>query len=235
MAPTYDADTEIVTVGLHPPGKTEVHIMVLLLAFKNSEEAARAALQPAEDTAPAGAVEQWFGKATSLAQEYDDQHAANPNGHRYCVDNCYVADGADVVSVLEAAFTTLPSRRSFSLWYAMAPGSRRTAAAMPDMALSMQTDHYFATYAIWEDAADDERNRGWVRDTLRAVERHGSGAYLGDADFQVRPTKFWETAQGRRLMQIRRQRDPHGRIAGFLDDGDRSGTKGLANVQEWKL
>ncbi|EFX03505.1 oxidoreductase [Grosmannia clavigera kw1407] len=224
LAPTYDVDTEIVMVGKYTPGQTEVNMMVLLLAFKNSEAEARAALQTAEVSAPAGPTDRWFCKATSLAQEYDDQQAANPMGHRYCVDNCYVADGADVVSVLEDAFTKLPSRRSFSLWYSMAPGSQRDAGSMDDMALSMQTDHYFATYTIWEDAADDELNCRWVNDTLQAIGRHAVGSYLGDADFQVRQTQFWEAQKGHRLMQIRRDRDRFGR----------SGTKGLANVHEWK-
>ncbi|RYP00592.1 hypothetical protein DL764_006466 [Monosporascus ibericus] len=232
----YDEGTEIVAVASYPPGRSEIHVMVLLVTFKNSEKEARAALQPAEESAPPGHVDTWFCRETSFSKEYDDQHAANPLAHRYCVDNCYVRNDADVVSVLEDAFTTLPSRKSFSLWYSMAPCSRRSAekGTMDDMALSMQSDHYFAAYTVWEDEADDSRCQGWVKEICREMERFSEGSYLGDADFQVRRTMFWETEQGRKLMKIRRDWDPDGRIAGYLDDGDKSGTEGLTNVHEWK-
>jgi hypothetical protein len=67
------------------------------------------------------------------------------------------------------------------------------------------------------------------------VERHSVGAYLGDSDFQVRQTRFWGEEQGQRLMKIRRERDPHGRICGFLDEGDRAGVDGLKNEHHWLL
>ncbi|KAK4234685.1 hypothetical protein C8A03DRAFT_37521 [Achaetomium macrosporum] len=236
VAPIYDESTEIVAVASYPAGLSDVHVMVLLVTFKNSAEEALAALQPAEDTAPPGCVQRWFCRETSLAKEYDDQHAANPMSYRYCTDNCYVKNDADVVSVLEDAFTSLPSRKSFSLWYSMAPGSRRSveAGTMQDMALSMQTDHYFATYSIWEDEADDAKCRDWVANIFKRVERHSEGSYLGDADFQVRRTRFWQDEQGKKLMRIRKEWDPHGRIAGYLDVGDKSGAEGLENVHEWE-
>lgn len=199
--------------------------------MKMGEEEARAALQPAHDSAPPGHVLSWFCKETSLPQEYDDQHAANPNGHRYAVDNGYVNNDADVVSVLEKAFTTLPSEKSFTLWYAMNPASRFTVAdgRLKDMALSMQTDHYFATYSIWEDDSDDDLCQSWVKGIFSELDPHLAGSYLGDADFQVRNTKFWEDEQGKRLMQIRRTWDPRGVVAGYLDKDDKSGVVGLVN------
>ena len=209
--------------------------MVLLLTFKHSEAEARAALRPAEDLAPAAYIDKWFCKDTSLAQQYDDQHRANPVGHRYSVDNCYLRNDADVVSVMEAAFTTLPSKKSFTLWYAMSPCSSRSAqdGTMKDMALSMQTDHYFSTYCIWEDESEDQRCQSWVRNIFKEAEKHSHGAYLGDSDFQVRRTRFWEEEQGQKLMDIRKKWDPSGVVAGFLDNGDRSGIEGLRNVHEW--
>ena len=194
-------------------------------------------MEPAQESAPPGYVHSWFLKETSLAQEYHEQQSANPEGHRYCVDNCYIRNDADVASVLEDAFTSLPSRKTFSLWYSMAPGSRRTAedGTMKDMALSMQTDHYFATYAIWEDESDDARCQAWVRGIFKEAEKHSEGAYLGDADFQVRKTRFWGRKQGRILMDIRKRWDPHGVVVGYLDAGDKSGIKGLENVHEWEV
>jgi hypothetical protein len=205
--------------------------MVLLVTFKDSEEAAKEALQPAEDSHPPGPLVHWFMKETSLDCEYNDQAAANPSGHRYCAENAYINNDADVSAVLEKAFCTLPSKKAFTLWYSMDPCSRRK---LPDMALSMQTDHYLALYTVWEEEKDDQRCQAWVRGIMGDVEKHSQGAYLGDSDFQVRRTKFWGDEEGKKLMEIRRKWDPEGRICGYLDKGDKSGVQGLANVHEWK-
>ncbi|CAK7234552.1 hypothetical protein SEUCBS140593_008982 [Sporothrix eucalyptigena] len=230
LAEDYDQDTEIVAVSSFPGGGDELRVMVLLVTFKNSEEEARKALQVAEDSHPTGNVDGWFMKPTSLQSEYDDQAAANPEGHRYCVDNAYIDNDANVVSVMEKAFTTLPTKKSFTLWYSMAPCSRRP---LPDMALSMQSDHYLALYTVWEHKHDDAGNRGWVQNIMQDVEKQSVGAYLGDSDFQVRQTRFWGQEQGQRLMKIRKERDPQGRICGFLDARDNSGADGLPNEHHW--
>lgn len=231
LSPTYDADTEIVAVGATPPGISQPCIIPLFVTFKNNEEEAKAALKLANDTRPEGFVVELVDQKTSLADQYRDQAAANPEGHRYTAENAYINNDADVTSVLEDAFTTLPHPKAFSLWYAMNPVSRRP---LPDMALSMHTDHYFALYTVWEDESDDDRCRQWVRDTMKKVERHSQGAYLGDSDFQERRTRFWADDNAKRLMKIRQDRNPKGTICGYLDIGDASGVKGLANKHEWE-
>ncbi|OCL07153.1 FAD-binding domain-containing protein [Glonium stellatum] len=226
----FDSDTEIVAVSSYPLGNDDIEITVLLVTFKNSEEAALKALQGAEDSHPTGTVGHWFCKSTSLEQEYNDQARANPEGHRYTADNAYIRNDANVAELLEEAFTTLPSRKSFALWYSMAPVSRRP---LKDMALSMQSDHYFALYTVWEHKEDDEQCQSWVKGIMRDVEVHSEGAYLGDSDFQVRRTRFWGEKEGVKLREIRRKWDPLGRICGYLDAGDISGVDGLENVHEW--
>jgi hypothetical protein len=217
------------------PGLEGEHIMVLFVTFKDSEGEARAALQPAQDSAPPGHVITWFCKPTSLAEQYDDQHSANPEGHRYGVDNCYIRNDADVVSLLKESFTSLPTKKSFTLWYSMAPGSRRSVEnnTMDDMALSMQTDHYFAAYVVWEDEVDDPTCQSWLSNIFKEIERESEGAYLGDADFQKRLTRFWGHGQGKKLMDIRRKWDPQGVVAGYLNEGDQNGVNGLENVDRW--
>jgi FAD/FMN-containing dehydrogenase len=231
LASTYDEDTEVVAVGVTPPGISSPCIIPLFVTFKNTIEEAEAALSLANKTRPEGPLVELVNQPTSLANEYCDQAAANPEGHRYCPENAYVKNDADVAAVLEEAFTTLPHPKAFSLWYSMAPVSRRK---LPDMALSMQSDHYFALYTVWEDEDDDERCVKWVRDVMKDVERHSEGAYLGDSDFQVRRTKFWSDENAARLMRIRREQDPKGTICGYLDVNDASGVDGLANKHEWQ-
>ena len=67
---------------------------------------------------------------------------------------------------------------------------------------------------------------------FRSVAPMSKGAYLGDSDFQIRKTKFWTDEAAEKLMKLRRKWDPKGTVSGYLDDGDRSGIKGLDN-QNW--
>ncbi|CAI4212674.1 unnamed protein product [Parascedosporium putredinis] len=200
--PTADPDMEIVCVSKCNQDTGAIEIVAGFTVFKQTKEEAEAALRPIHDGRPADPA----------------------------VDNAYVANDEDVPSVLEAAFTTLPSKKAFALYFSMNPTSRRP---LPDMALSMQSDHYFALYTVWEDAADDERCTAWVYDVMRDVERRSVGSYLGDADFRHRRTKYWSDAHGKKLMDVRRKWDPRGTVCGYLDVGDQSGVEGLKNEFEW--
>jgi hypothetical protein len=227
-----DNSVESVAISLFPPGSKEPVIMAHFVTFQNTEEAAAASLSHIDNSLPSGAVMEAPCQPTSLFKEYEDQANANPNKHRYSCDNAYIDNNADIVEVLREAFTTLPANtKAFSLWYNMAPCSRRK---LPDMALSMQSDHYLALYTIWDDANDDSRCQKWVKDVMTQVEKHSVGAYLGDSDFQVRRTRFWEDAEGKKLMGLRRKWDPQGIICGYLDVDDKSGTLGLKNIHEWQ-
>ncbi|PNS21217.1 hypothetical protein CAC42_3555 [Sphaceloma murrayae] len=230
ITPTFDTDTEIVAVGNTPPGIDQKCIVALFITFKDTVAACEEALRPANDSRLPGFIVEAVNSETSLAKEYIDQARANPKGHRYCADNGYVNNDEDVVSVLEPAFTTLPTSKSFALWYAMAPCSRRE---MPDMALSMQSDHYFAIYTVWEHEKDDEMCQGWTEGVMQQVAPKCDGAYLGDSDFQIRQTKYWTDTKARKLMDLRRARDPEGRICGYLDRKDQAGLAGLLNENAW--
>ncbi|KAI1496680.1 hypothetical protein F5X99DRAFT_424347 [Biscogniauxia marginata] len=230
-APTADPNTEIVCVSRPAPDGNGVQIITGFTSFQPSKQHAEKALQPIHDSRPKNAIVEVFCEPTTLQREYTSQDEANPQAHRYCSENAYIADDADVPTVLERAFLTPPTQKSFALYFAMSPTSRRPG---PDMALSMQSDHYFALYTVWEDAADDARCTAWVHDIMREVERHSTGSYLGDADFQHRRTKFWSKEAGERLAGIRSKWDPDGRICGYLDAGDKSGVNGLKNEFEWK-
>ncbi|TVY85349.1 6-hydroxy-D-nicotine oxidase [Lachnellula suecica] len=229
--PKCDESIEVVCVSLRPDPTKEPVILSSFVTFQNSEEAATASLKLANDTRPPGAIMTSINEPSSLPLEYVGQDMANPKGFRYNSDNAYIDNNADAAEVLREAFTTLPEgTKTFALWFAMNPCSRRE---LPDMALSMQSDHYFALYTIWEDPKDDERCDSWLKNVMAKVERKSVGAYLGDSDFQVRRTRFWEDSQGKKLMEIRRKWDPRGTVCGFLDQGDKSGVNGLENRHEW--
>ena len=232
IIPGYDKDTEIVAVGATPslPGGSQLCIIAMFLTFKNSVDEAKEALRPAAENPPKGAIVEALEQSTSLAEQYRNQAGANPANHRYAVQSAFLKNDADVLSVLEEAFTTLPHPKTYALYFPMNPCSRRP---LPDMACNMQSDHYYAGYTIWEDEKDDDRCRDWLRDVVGKIDRHGVGAYLGDSDFQERKTMFWSKANGEKLMDIRRKWDPKGVICGYLDADDASGVNGLENKHEW--
>jgi len=232
MASECDESIEVVALSLRPDPAEDPVIMSHFVTFKDSDDEAISSLKKINDTHPPGAVMESMCKPTSLSLEYDDQACANPEKHRYTSDNAYIDNDANVTEVLRTAFNTLPKdSKTFALWYSMYPCSRRN---LPDMALSMQSDHYFALYTVWEDRKDDERCNQWVKDVMKDVETQSIGAYLGDSDFQIRRSKFWDGSKARRLMEVRRKWDPQGFICGYLDKGDKSGVSGLENVHEWQ-
>lgn len=226
LTPTFDEETEIVMISTYPPGLDELHIMVMFITFKDSEDSAQQALKPAEDSFPSDPVLHWFCRETDLEQEYAGQAHANPAGHRYHCENAFLRDGEDVVSVLEKAMTTSPSKETYTFWYPFFPWSKRS---LPDMALSLQADNYIAMYTICKDEASDEKCQNWTRDIMKYLKQHSVGSYLGDIDLQIRTTKFWSDEHATRLTDIRRRWDPSGVVCGYLDAGDRSGVAGLDN------
>ncbi|KAI0973276.1 FAD binding domain protein [Xylaria arbuscula] len=229
--PTADPDTEIVCLSKRTADGNDIEIIAGFLSFKPSKEVAEIAMRSIHDSRPAGAKVEILCDPTDFACQYAGQRAEQPEGYRFCSDNVYVDnDVDDVPGVLGKAFTSLPTQKSFVLYFAMNPTSRRP---LPDMAHSIHSDHYVALYTIWDDASDDARCTGWVQDTMRDIERYSIGSYMGDADFQHRTTRYWSKQNGERLQSIRQKWDPEGRICGYLDADDSSGVRGLKNEIEW--
>ena len=84
------------------------------------------------------------------------------------------------------------------------------------MALSLQSDLYFATYVVAEDPSEDEVCRAWVNDAMARLEPLTIGCYIGDSDFERRPQKFLSDEAFERLRAIRSDRDPDGLFPDYL-------------------
>lgn len=213
-------------VSSYPPGSDQICIIILFVTFKATEDDAKVALSPAEDSFPGEPLVHLFCQETSLENEYSNQAHANPSDRWYYCENAYIDNDADVSKVLEKALTTIPTKETYAFWYPMNPWSRR---GLEDMALSLRSDHYIALYTISKDKEDCTRCETWAHDIMKDVKKHSPGSYIGDIDLQVRTTKFWGDEQGEKLMGIRRKWDPHGIICGYLDAEDKSGVTGLDN------
>jgi FAD/FMN-containing dehydrogenase len=219
VLPTLDVAVEPVVAATRLRGAGPELLLHTTLTAGSAEEAAE--LLAPLDACPAAAVEHERGP-TTMADENAAQALQNPERHRYCADSQWTNAGADeLVPRLRSLYAELPTEHSFSIWYGWAP-----QRALPDMAFSLEANVYLATYAIWAEAADDERNRNWVHGHHAGLAEIGEGVYLGDSDLARRPDRFMADENFRRLQEIRDRRDPEDRFVTFLAaDGSRLNEK----------
>jgi FAD/FMN-containing dehydrogenase len=207
---------ELVLVGITPPLPPSVAYDGPVLVVDGVSFDGGPASLAALDTCPVAdkALVRKVAAPAEIADLRAEQIRANPEGHRYVVDNAYLAGDPDgLIPALAPAFTDLPTAKAFSIWFDLAhlPGRNRT-----DMAVSLQTDIYFATYVVGSDVRDDAPGRAWVDDTMRRLEPYSPGCYLGDSDFTARRAPFMSDQAWRRFQAIRADRDPDGLFPGYL-------------------
>ena len=232
------SSVELVAVGITPPLPPEVSqdgpvLVVDGVSFDGGPQSLAAL-----DTCPVArkALVRKIAQPVTIGELRAEQVRANPEGHRYVVDNAYLTGEPDaLIPALTPAFTGLPTAKSFSLWFDLAhlPGR-----PLPDMALSVQSDLYFATYVVGESPSQDGRCRTWVDDTMRRLGPFSAGCYLGDSDLNVRSGRFMSDAAWDRFRRIRAARDPGRLFVGYdcpdetvLNGGGRSGGGPITTTQ----
>lgn len=209
------ADTvEIVALTKTDPVLGPV-LLVTALAMVDDEAEAEQALapfrtNPALDRAELVVDNQPTTPEAERARQLED----NPEGHRWAVDNAWLAGtAAEVVPAMRRAYTTLPNEKAFTIWFSMAP-----LRELPDMAFSLQSEIYLASYVLWEDEADDERCIGWLEDAMADLEPVTVGQYLGDSDHTRRQVQFLSDDAWARLQQVYADRDPGLLFVGYLGE-----------------
>ncbi|HEX4443977.1 MAG TPA: FAD-binding oxidoreductase [Galbitalea sp.] len=206
-------DVEIVCVSLTDEQSGTRVFLVSALALTASKAEADAALAPFETSPVLGeALFRQSAAPSSLAEQKQSQERQNPPQGRYVVDNAWV-DGApdDIINAIEPLFRDLPTPGAFTIWFSMAP-----LRPLPDMAFSLQTDGYVATYLVDDDPSRDATNRAWLNEAMRRVQPVTVGQYLGDSDMGNRQLRFLGDKQFARLREIITARDPEGRFSGYL-------------------
>jgi FAD/FMN-containing dehydrogenase len=214
LLPALDRVVEPVIAATRLPRPDGPPVLLLhTTAMCDSEEQAERVLAPLADCPIAQRAMSHERGPTTIELENEAQALQNPEGHRYAVDCTWTdARAQKLAPLLRALWSELPTEHSFSIWYGWAP-----ARPLPDMAFSIEGRTYLATYAIWSDAADDERHRHWLLGHAgRLAAAVGKGVYLGDTDFTRRADRFMTDANFRRLEQIRRHRDPDGLFCSYL-------------------
>ncbi len=220
---TVSLNVEIVLLGQTVPSVPNTEggdipvIIVHALVFEDTEGAAIEALKPFE-TCPV--IDKVYVRRTNyettFAEQLKLQLEANPEGHRWVVNNAWLqGKKEDITRLMLPAFTELPNPKAFILWYSMAP-----LRELPDMAFSLQTEIYFASYVLWEDPKDDELNRNWSKNTMNHIASITTGQYLGDSDFTAHERKFISNKNYDKLVQIRANRDPKSVFHSYLTNAD---------------
>jgi FAD/FMN-containing dehydrogenase len=213
MHASVSPDVEIVCVSQTDPVAGARVFVVSALALTATREESLAALAPFE-TSPLldRALHAQYATESSLAEQKVSQVIANPAGARYTVDNAWVdGEPATIIRAIEPLFRDLPTAAAFTIWFSMAP-----LRPLPDMAFSLQTDAYVATYLVDEDPARDDANRDWLNAAMAGAEPVTVGQYLGDSDMTNRQLRFMGDEHYARLARIIADRDPDGLFERYL-------------------
>lgn len=224
-------DVEIVAVAMAAPAELPElagqHVLAVTgVAMSETDADAIAALAPLGGCPVRdAAVLRVDAAPTTMDELRAEQLRMNPENHRYAVDNAWIDGGPEhAVPALKNLFTTAPTEQTFTIWFSMAP-----LRELPDMALSLQTDIYVASYVIWRDPAEDERCRAWLDARMTELEPVTAGQYLGDSDLTRRSVRFVADEAWQRLCRIRARRDPDGLFVGYL-----AGDEVPLNTNHWQ-
>lgn len=229
-------DVEIVAISTPAPlpsGETRRVFMVTAVALSADREEAQAALAPFNDCPVIDrAIFVQDCAESTLAEHRAQQELQNPEHAQYICDNLWV-DGentpegvAAMVEGIRPLFTTNPTEKGFAIWMSNAPMRRE----LPDMAFSLQTEAYVASYTVYDDPADYQRNRDWLNDVMAHAEPVTAGQYLGDSDMTNRQLKFMAPENWERLKQVIAERDPDGRFHRYL-----AADHSTLNINHWEL
>lgn len=213
IVPTLAPEVELSLLLTTAPATGEKSVVISAIAFADSADEAASALVPLEQCpALERALSRQANLPTTFEALYEVMGAAFPEEHRYAADTLWsAAPPGEVIPRLGEKFADVPSSRSLILAL-IAPPQPPGASPPPDAAFSMMTSFYVVAYAIWDEAADDAANVAWLRETVGAIEPHGMGHYVGEADLTVpgRMERSYAAPNWERLQQIRAQRDPDG-------------------------
>ena len=223
-------DVEIVIVSqcgpTGPNGEIERTIVVDALSLVDDVEQGKKNVAPFQSyPGIASAIVNINGAETTLATRREQQLNANPEDHRYFVDNIWVdGDPTTIAEQLDPLFTQIPEQKGFTIWYSMGP-----LRELPDMAFSLQSPGYVATYLVSDDETHDAANRAWLDGAMAKARGVAKGTYLGDSDFGNRQLRFMSSENYARLQRVIEDRDPDGRFMRYL-------TKDAAklNTNDWE-
>lgn len=190
-------------------------------AFEDSEESARAALEPfAISALGSEAVVKMEFQTFDFEGLYNRYFSLNdPAGRcaRYAVDNVVTNRGGDALTALVPHMADAPSRDC----HVLASFNMHTQPRA-DSCFSWAIDCYVGCYAIWDHEQDDERNFTWLDEAVPMLDPFGEGHYVNEVEARRRPDRYrqcFSAPNWERLEALRRQYDPKGVFHHYLGLG----------------
>lgn len=210
---TADRSVEVIClIGTHSTsGRPSVTVRALACGMDEEEARSKVASfssPPKEAEQIAEPLEQ------GLAFAELTKFSAMPAGKRVAVDHLWSEAHPGDLLVAAHAFAAAPS--SLSTINLVFFGGRGAAPGMPDgvgAALSVGGTAGAGIYAMWDEPADDEANRAWVRQVGDALSPFRSGRYVGEAATSSAPDRLAECFKPEvldRLSVLRSRYDPKG-------------------------
>ncbi|MBO6717294.1 MAG: FAD-binding oxidoreductase [Rhizobiaceae bacterium] len=194
-----------------PPlaGQAVKKVTAIATVFAHTEEEAHATFEKIAAGAPANALDVQPEMDTPFEVLYLIMDQSFPQGRRYAADTNWTADPARQMAIMADAIRNAPSPYSTALGVILPPPPEN-AESMPDTAFSMVGPSFGCTYAIWEDAADDQANLAWMRGTSKRIAPISLGHYIGEADLDLveRSRRSFAPLAYERIQRLQRKYDP---------------------------
>lgn len=216
--PTVHPTVEVVC-ALGPVDETRKPVIAISgVALASSQSEALARLGGLRDL-PAAATR--IGEIVEQPATYGDLFALTdagfPGGKRMAGDQCWAKGTVgDLVMASWRLAADAPLAPSGITIVALggSPKPKRYQAA-----LSVGGGTFLGTYAFWDDPAQDHASMAWVRSVMRTADPFRDGAYIGEADLSVNPSRRSEcfsTQAWERLGALRSKYDPDDLFYGYL-------------------
>lgn len=189
----------------------EPSVILRVSACAESEDEARARI--ASFFSPPPTVER-LGEAKPEVLPFTGlfEMSPMPEGKRVAADHLW--SDAPLGDMLMAVHE-LPSPSRHSTVDLVAFGGHSRVPGCDDAALSVGGGTGAGIYALWDDPADDEANRTWVRRVDDALAPFRTGRYVGEADLTSDPARLAECFTPEtleRLRELRKRYDPDRRF-----------------------
>ncbi|HSQ95966.1 MAG TPA: FAD-binding oxidoreductase [Croceibacterium sp.] len=189
---------------------TGEHAVVLRVSACGDNEAAAREKVSAFTSPPPSA--RMIGHAKGEALPYTGLFKLSPmpSGKRVAADHLW--SDASIGDLLLTVYE-LPAPSSDSTIDIVAFGGHTPVALPQDAALSISAGAGVGIYGLWDDPADDEANRAWVRRVDEALAPFRTGRYVAEADLTAGPARRAECftpAALARQQELRGRYDPNG-------------------------
>lgn len=206
-----DPTVEIGCFALAHPRTGEPAVILRVSACGESEDEARAKV--ASFFSPPVAVEP-LGGVNEEFLPFGELHRLSPmpDGKRVAADHLW--SEASLGEMLLAVHA-IPSPSPHSTVDMVAYGGH-SRVALGDGALTVGGGTGAGIYALWDDSADDEANRAWVRRIDDALAPFRAGRYVGEADLMRGPewrAECFTPDALKQLDRLRHRHDPERRFA----------------------